>query len=337
MVLSAWGAYPGTVPAATIGSDLQASPNGSVCAFDSLEPETRSCTVGQFELSPTHTASDGLVAPFDGVVTEWSVIGGAAPPGTGSVKLALRITSFGHYEKGPEVDLPLGPPGVRYTYPASMRIAEGQKLGLKISVSNRRPLEAGAPLAFKESAIGETDTWTFGDAEPWGTSIRGGEESTELLFAAVVEPDQDKDGLGDLTQDCFPSHPFDQQFCGRDLRPPGISRQVDPYQRFLRSGVVVARVSSDEAGTARATGLLTIKGNPKRTFGLRRARTPIAQDASVVLRLRVQRGALQLARNAAREGHRVFASVHLSVTDAGGLVNEKRAIVRPVVARHVDG
>ena len=205
-------------------------------------------------------------------------------------------------------------------------------------MTNGSPQEAGAPLAFREPMFAAIDIWSGGDGEPWSRSTtREGEEDTELLFAAAVEPDADFDGLGDLSQDCFPNHPFDQELCGRDLRPPGVSRQVRPHQHFLRSGVIVARVSSDEAGMARAAGQLEIKGNPARTFALRPARSAISSNESVALRIRIRREALRAARESAREGKRVVASVRLSVTDAAGLVGEKRAIVRPVVAGYSGG
>ncbi len=211
-----------------------------------------------------------------------------------------------------------------------MRVSAGQHLGLKVSVSNVSPQEAGAPLAFRELMVGTMDTWTYGDAEPTGSfAIWDYEESTELLFAAVVEPDADRDGLGDVSQDCFPNHPFDQEFCGRDLRPPEIATRVRHRQGFLRSGVITARVSSDEAGTAEADGQLEIKGKPGRTFALRRARSAIGSDGSLALRIRIRPGALRLAQKAAREGKRVIARLRISVTDASGLVDEARDTVRP--------
>lgn len=148
---------PALAEAVTIGGSLTTPANESVCKFQSLEPETRVCTVGQHNLLaghtllPDHVATGGLVAPFDGVIVRWSVLSGAALPGTGTVKLALRTTRGpGYLEKGPEVELPLSLSGAKHTYSERMSIGGGQPIGLKITIANRSTQEAGAPIAFQE-------------------------------------------------------------------------------------------------------------------------------------------------------------------------------------------
>lgn len=318
--------------AATIGSSLSSAPTASVCAFQSLEPETRYCTVGQNQLAGSHTAADGLVAPFDGIVTQWSVVSGERPPGTGKITLALRTMGGpGYLEKGPSVELPPSPSGTRHTFAEGMKVSAGQHIGIKISISNDSTQEAGAPLAFQETGVGIMDRYYYGDAEPMSAGVWWDQdENTELLLAAVVEPDADRDGLGDLSQDCFPNHPGDQELCGRDLRPPTISSQVKARQRFLQSGVVVARVSSDESGTVRAGGKLEIRRpHGVLIFVPPRVRSTITAGSSATLRVKLRPRALRVARKAFAAGQKVQVALRLSATDTAGLVSERRSVVRP--------
>jgi hypothetical protein len=320
------GSLVSTTPAtaATIGSNLAAAPNDSVCKFQSFEPETHVCSVGQVDLLPSHVATGGLVAPFDGVIVRWSVVSGAALPGTGTVKLALRLMRGpGYLEKGPEVELPPSPAGTRHTFAERLPVGAGQSVGVKITISNRSTQEAGAPIAFREEGVGKIDTWT---GEPWESGIWSQEEGVELLLDAEVEPDADRDGYGDLTQDCFPNHPGDQHLCGGDFAPPAIQPRFAARQGFFRSGAVVVRVASNEAGVARAEGVLEIKGRRGGTYRLRNARTPITAGGEVVLRLRLPKRALKAVRAARREGKRMVVKGRVGVMDAAG--NEGQASVR---------
>lgn len=314
----------GVASAATIGSNLATAPNDSLCKFEVLEPKTETCFVGHSSLVSSHTAVDGLTAPIDGVIVRWSVVSGSALPGTGRVTLGLRLTHGpGSLEKGPDVELPLGSPG-RHTYAERMPISAGQPIGLKVVVENRSVQEAGAPIAFREDGVGTIDTWT---GEPWSSSaIWNQEEDVELLLDAEIEPDADRDGFGDLTQDCFPSHFGDQHLCGRDFAPPVVKSRFARRQAFLRSGTVSVRVSSNEAGRVRASGELQIKGGKGWTYGLRGARKSVAPGGQAILRLQVRPRALKAARLAAAEGKRVVVTGRVGVQDASG--NEGQAPFR---------
>lgn len=309
--------------AATVGSRLLSPANESVCRFQSLEPATQSCTVGQKELLSGHIADGGLVAPFDGVIVGWSVISGTPLPGTGSVRLALRLMSGpGQLSKGPEVLLASSPAGTRHSFVERMPIGAGQPIGVKVIVQNGSTQEAGAPIAFREVGVGAVASWV---GEPWDSTWES-EEDIELLLDAVIEPDADRDGYGDITQDCFPTAFGNEELCGRDLEPPQIRARVANRQAFLRSGLIRVRLASSETGLASAEGMLEIKGRDGWTYGLRGARKSVQANGQASLLLRVRKAALKAARAASQEGKKIVVRVRLGVADAAG--NERQATTR---------
>jgi hypothetical protein len=325
VAVCAFLATPSNAAASVIGSNLARGANESVCRFQSFEPSTAVCTVYQKALQLDHTASDGLLASSDGVVVRWSVISGPTLPGTGSVRLALRVRGGpGEYlQKGPEVQLPLGSQGARHTFLERLPISAGEPVGLWMAVSNHSTKEAGVPLAYGAKDVGVIDIW---QGEPWESTLDG-EEDIELLLDAEIEPDEDEDGYGDLTQDCFPHHPGDQELCGLDLTRPKISPRFAARQNFLRSGTVAVRVGSNEAGVARASGRLVVEGG--RTYRLRGVRRPIAAGGVAALRLRVPRLALRAARRAVRENRRILVKIQVGVMDAARNAREATVEIRP--------
>lgn len=305
-----------------IGSNLGAEANDSVCSFQSLEPKTRTCTIGQVDLESNHSATDGVVAPFDGVIVRWSVVIGTPLPGTGVVKLALRSMPPGYLTRGPEFELPASPPGTHHTFPERMPVLAGQHVGLRVSVENRSTQEAGAPIAFQQDGVGTVDIWA---GEQFESIWEGHQEGVELLMAAEIEPDGDHDGYGDLTQDCSPNEVGSDQGC--DLYAPAIKFRSAGRQPFLKTGAVLVHASVSDAGFTSATGRLTVTGKRgKWTSRLRGAEGRLVEAQGwTTLRLRVRRRVLKAARVAAREGKKIVAKVVVTVVDTKG--NERRELV----------
>lgn len=308
--------------AATFGSNLGAGANESLCRFQSLEPETRSCTIEQVDLLSSHSPTDGLVAPFDGVIVRWSVVTGTPLSGTGAVKLALRSMPPGFLERGPEVELPLSSPGTRHTFLERMPVTAGQYVGLRIWITNRSTQEAGAPIAFRQDGVGTIRTWA---GEPYESASEGREGGVELLMEAEIEPDGDHDGYGDLTQDCSPNELGSDQRC--DFRAPAIRLRAAGRQRFLKTGTVFVHASLNETGFASAAGRLSVMGRRGRwTSTLHNSGSRLVEAGGwTTLRVRVPKRALRVARAAARKGKKVLVKVRISAVDVRG--NERREFV----------
>lgn len=185
--------------AVTIGSNLAATPSvGSSCA-------PGPCTGAHQVLPPTSTASDGLVAPSDGVVVRWRI----------------------------KVGEVVGPVALRITRPGDSDTRTGAGMGAAVtptadqtSVSKARlPIEAGDALgidyvsttAFAATAGAVSLVWSppLLDGEPPRNTAAA---DLELLVNADIEADADNDGFGDESQDQCPTDASTQAPCDRSLR-----------------------------------------------------------------------------------------------------------------------
>lgn len=206
------------------------------------------------------------VAPFDGVVVRWRVLGAS----TGSYR--IRTVA------------PAG--GGNYTVLASsdpQAISTEPVLTEKIySFPTRLPISAGGyvglvPPATSASqgvgtAGGGTALVNLNDHAVAGTTdTQVNEETSELLYDADIEPDADHDGYGDVTQDSCPGTAtvHDGQ-C-----PPGTTASPPPKNKKLpakapkilsvkpdKKGRYAVKVKIQQAGTitAQLAGKLKPKG-----------------------------------------------------------------------------
>lgn len=300
--------------ALTIGSNLQAPANGGICATVSGVKEV-SCTYLPFGLADSHTAPGGqrLFDPL--VVTSWRVSSGLPSPDTVSVKLRLRAMRLG---KGPAaglgtptVDLPLTEPGI-HAFESRLPLDGSQEIGLDVVVTGLAD-GASAPIAHRESGVGKVALWRPSLGEELIARPFAIENDTELLLNATVEPDADRDGYGDKTQDRCPKNPNRQDDC--DRKPPRIKLIYAPRQDFLSHGPVVVRLRSNEAASIYAPGQLDLPGVG---WGIYAARGKVKAGGKATLRLRVPRRAREATSRAFANGKRVVAKVSVYATDEAG-------------------
>jgi len=189
MAIGVGGGSTAAQGAVVSGSNLLNAPNGYACVG-----QTKGCTLSIQDLSAATRASGGARAGIEGVIVGW------ARRTTSAVSvfaIRLQLTRDGK--------------GVGVGPQESMRMAAGLH-----SFSARLPVKAGdeigidfEPPPFIEvpvvrySATGSSmDLWTpvLGPFEARAPT-EDGKANVELMVNATIEPDADKDGWGDETQD----------------------------------------------------------------------------------------------------------------------------------------
>jgi RTX calcium-binding nonapeptide repeat (4 copies) len=188
--------------AITIGSDLTVSDGTAVCG---------SCTGVQKAIPARTTAS-----PITGVVVRWRV-------GDGVGLLTFRVarpagdaypgvdTHIGVARSEPVmITTPpsdeVGEPPVVSTFPTRVPIRAGDRIGVDLTSASEIGFRdrVGAEAAIFIPPLGDGERRDEQDSFP----------NTEGLLNADVEPDADRDGFGDETQDQCPTDPTTQGLCG---------------------------------------------------------------------------------------------------------------------------
>ena len=193
------GTQPSGVGAVTLGSDLRTSPTKGrwACSGGSGAPP---CS---FVLARLPEVDRTVTAPFDGVVTSWQVVGAGGP-----IRLIVargRILPGGRSNlvrvQGSNEEVVRS--RERQQFKTRLKISKGDVVGLQFSVGayGSAPYSEGTSLQL----------WI-----PPLTTVPQLSEATydyELLYSASIEPDTDRDGFGDVTQDACPEDPDRQEDC----------------------------------------------------------------------------------------------------------------------------
>jgi hypothetical protein len=256
--------------ATNFGSRLTNEPsNAGKCS--ALGP----CTLVSF-IHPSDPDGDPYAggSPVDGVITKFRVRvfgeGGVA------TRVTLRVANISRPNPGnddnavataagigPTVDVPAAPgPDVPIReFPARLSVAKGQHLGLD------------GPPNLWATVNSSSDSFTYVFAPPLqqGQGARDSNDTAgELLVAATVEPDSDKDGFGDETQDKCPAQGNGGAACtAPDRKKPSLARlRVSPSSfRALRTGPSLLSQSRGARIRFRLSETATT------TFRVQRART----------------------------------------------------------------
>lgn len=190
--------------ATTIGATTSGTPTvvPSNCAVETNNVPV-SCTLylGNFA-DPTQVAPGGLSAPADGVITRWRVDVG--PHAATSLELKPRVlrffTIFTLVRSGTPRAIPSA--GGTLTFDDRLPVEKNDFFAID-SIANG-PIGAGPPvvasIATNASYLSKTPAVPDGGTFPIQIVI-GPPTQTKLLINADIEPDIDKDGYGDETQD----------------------------------------------------------------------------------------------------------------------------------------
>jgi hypothetical protein len=175
------------------GSNLAAEPDDKSC----LLPGPISCTFGLSALPSASHAPGGVRAGITGVIVDWSLRTAANLADiTTRLRVIHGVTGAG---SGPLETLP-ETAGI-YSFPARVPVKEGDEIGVDFL-----DLTVDSPHVFGGAVVGaQFDAWLppLGDGEERGQNVTA--RARELEINATIEPDADRDGFGDETQDGCPS------------------------------------------------------------------------------------------------------------------------------------
>jgi hypothetical protein len=195
--------------AGTVAAAMLAAPGVSSAAQtigSSLVPD-KNCQKGTFYMTNMPSrATDPFLVPADGVITSWAYEGpGKGVPFSAQLKVGIRISKeeFRTDANGEAIEVK---PGSRATTEARVPVLAGQRIGVWIT-------GIGPGEAFcQASGAPESVESYFRNAEPkdqepgmTGKYIQLGAEIPPV--SAVIEPDADRDGYGDETQDLCATNP----------------------------------------------------------------------------------------------------------------------------------
>ena len=308
-------AFPGrALGATTIGSPLAAAEAAAPCASDA-------CTVW-------HSALPGarITAPTDGVLVRWSFRNAA---GNGLRLRALRNISGTTYRdvgRSDPVALAAPSPDVS-TFNTRIPVRAGDYVGLDVPGADTTPAgKIGAVRTVGATLLGFVPRLADGGEGPYTS---GPITNSELLFNADLEPDSDKDGFGDESQDHCPSNPAIQGACR--LPPPPVDR-VGPLLSYARgssvrfgpdgrfSVFVTPNELSDLRGAA-SVQVPRLRGRARaaRLYRVRPVRKlNVPAGARARLEFKLSATARNAVKKALRRGRKVTMSVKVTATDRAG-------------------
>ena len=238
-----------------------------------------------FPLTQIQTTSPGSIyaAPTDGVITSWSFMAAVAEQPRLKLKVARAVGGNDFLIVG---DSPAEAPaaGVLNTFPTRISVHAGDVIGFHNVTQGICGMLA--PMGYAshntpmnvEAQAGTTTTFSPG--------------SFRLDISALLEPDADRDGFGDETQDACPANPeFQAEPCDRSAPDTRINsgpkdRTKKKTATFAFSGTDARALagfecSLDGAAFASCTSPLTVRVRKGRhTFSVRATDQAGNADAS---------------------------------------------------------
>ena len=269
-------------------------------------------------------------SPIDGIVVRWRLRTTVAQSGTVRLRV-LRDVGGGSWKFLRSSDSSAVPAtaGV-HVFPARVPISAGDHIGLD------RPSTLNEIFRTATSALSHV----FPSPPPADDASAAGsdEADRELLINADVEPDQDRDGFGDETQDLCPVDPFVQGLCPQPAAAappaaPAADRSAPRVRLFFPRTQDIDKlavvVSTSEPGRVSGRGSVQTTRRRLRTAAvlrLRGASRRVSRRGRVRLRLVLARRARARVKRLLRRRGRAVARVAVTATDLAG--NSRRVTRR---------
>lgn len=197
-----WSAKASSAPAPKLPA-----PSPGAVALGQLAPLGSGCSAGStWFQSAADPVSAAYTTPFAGVITSWSTNANAIP---GNVALATfkpnaAPSKFDLQHKSAKA--PVTTSTVN-TFASRITVGAGELLGLFVSTLNMNCLATDQPAgSIATGSIFDPDTATL-------FSTAANSPTATVNLRAILEPDQDADGFGDVSQDLCPGSAKTQAAC----------------------------------------------------------------------------------------------------------------------------
>ncbi|HWM55308.1 MAG TPA: hypothetical protein VNO20_07970 [Solirubrobacterales bacterium] len=242
-----------------LGSPLGAGPCTGILFGSALQgPYNASgnkCTYACLRVQ-TVVAGTPTRAPFDGVVVRWRML--AAPVGSYRVRVLGPLAGSTDYSilgSSAAESVPSAPFGAITTYETRVSIPAGGYVALLPPQFTTQPFRTPPLPGSIYTQVNDGPQGSERDVD--GTSSGAGEP----LYDADIEPDADRDGFGDVSQDACPSDGSAQGACPQP--PVPVAPVDDPPERSC-GGKRATRVGTagkdDLRGTKRADVIIGLGG-----------------------------------------------------------------------------
>jgi hypothetical protein len=224
-------------------------------ALAQTETQPGGCTACTFVQVDTDPAYPSYKVPSDGVITSFAIQVGSKVENDSSVIFDVMHNVFGiSYAIDAQTGLVKIPPSAAATTfrtPTSISVHSGQVLGLTI---NSGAPDGNTPGVFDTNSLSNhIGSFPFPPNVGEATNLNGpGSQGYQLNMQAVLEPDADKDGFGDDSQDCFPSDATRHGAICPDTLAPTVSELRTKHSKFAvnKKGTLIAsKTSKPSKGT----------------------------------------------------------------------------------------
>lgn len=230
-LLAALALAPAAHGAVTIGSDLSQTDFASA-----------SCPVGPACTSVNGSLTNGrpLLSPIAGVIVRWRLAQGNNAGDGGNAMVALRIVhpasttppidTWTGIATGPSVPVPTA--AALLQFDSRIPIAVGDSIGLN-HPQNHSVIGVAEPLGY-------LDAFSNGLADG-EMRLRDNASAAEMTLNADVEPDADRDGFGDETQDLCPTNATVQTACPLAPVPAAVVKKCKRKKRKRHSAAAAKK------------------------------------------------------------------------------------------------
>ena len=297
------------------GSANAATQLGQLSVDDPNIGGCTNCVVMQVATGPGVT----WAMPTDGVITSWR-FRASDLPGTAHLRIYRPAATPGQFEFVARTPNRLFALHEEATVPTRLPVKAGDRLGIGVA----------GPSPVVNTHDPDDQSGVLDIFHQVGAIVTPNVSAEyRVAVVATLEPDADKDGFGDESQDGCPSDPASQGTCSTAPPPADSSAPVlglaAPRRESVKHRWLHVYAKSNEAAAGVITGRVRI-GHSAKSYRLRQANASLAAGSRTKLVVRIPKRALSAIRAALRAGRHPNARLTLVARDTAG--NPAKAVKR---------